>query len=176
VSYDAGKVGGFRKMKATVGYLALVALCAGCSSPSGPEIRPGAPRNHRLLYETFQTESAAADFVMTDPKAWRISREEGRGALELFTQSKYSPAVRSPVNIALIRDRVLSDFVLEVELVQTGKEYGHRDMCLFFGVQSSTNFYYTHLASAADDHAHNIFIVHGASRTKIAQETTTGVD
>ena len=49
-------------------------------------------------------------------------------------------------------------------------------MCLFFGFQSPTNFYYTHLASAADDHAHNIFIVNGAPRIRIATETTQGVN
>jgi hypothetical protein len=80
------------------------------------------------------------------------------------------------VNIALIVDKVFSDFVLEVDLIQTGKEYGHRDMCLFFGFQSPTNYYYTHIATAADDHAHNIFVVNNAPRTKIAKETTKGVN
>jgi len=60
------------------------------------------------------------------------------------------------VNIALLADRLFGDFVLEVDLIQTGKEYGHRDMCLFFGCQSPTNFYYAHIATAADDHAHNV--------------------
>ena len=32
-----------------------------------------------------------------------------------------------------------------------------------------------HLASAADDHAHNVFLVNSAPRTKIARETTDGV-
>jgi len=80
------------------------------------------------------------------------------------------------VNIALIAEKRLADFVLEADLMQTSQEYGHRDMCLFFGFQSPTNFYYTHLASAADDHAHNIFIVKDAPRIKIAKETTKGVN
>src|SRR5262245_59449822 len=135
------------------------------------------PNGYKLLFEQkFDTESSAKDLVFTDSKAWKWSKEENGGALELTQQSQYAPAVRSPVNIALIADKVFTDFILEVDLIQTGKEYGHRDMCLFFGFQNPTNFYYTHIATAADDHAHNVFIVQNAPRVKIAKETTQGVN
>ena len=137
----------------------------------------GIPDGYKLLFEQkFDAESAAKDFVFTDSKAWKWSKDENGGALELTQQSQYTPAVRSPVNIALIADKVFTDFVLEADLIQTGKEYGHRDMCLFFGFQNPTNFYYTHIATAADDHAHNVFIVKSAPRVKIAKETTKGVN
>jgi hypothetical protein len=84
--------------------------------------------------------------------------------------------VRSPVNIALISGQTFGDFVLDVDLIQTGKEYGHRDMCLFFGFQNPTNFYYAHIATAADKNAHNVFLVKNAPRTNIAKETTKGVN
>ena len=128
----------------------------------------------KLLYEQkFDSAAALKDFIMTDRKAWRFSPSN---ALELVTQSDYKPIVRSPVNIALIADKVFEDFVLDVDLIQTGREYGHRDMCLFFGFQSPTNFYYAHIATAADPHAHNIFIVNGQPRTNIAKKTTKGVN
>jgi hypothetical protein len=137
----------------------------------------GIPKGYKPLYEQrFHTEAALKDFAMTDPQAWRFVKTNETAAIELSRQSKYTPAVRSPVNVALIADKLFGDFVLDVDLIQTGKEYGHRDMCLFFGFQSPTNFYYTHVATAADDHAHNIFIVNGAPRTKIAKETTKGVN
>ncbi len=135
------------------------------------------PAGYKLLYEQrFVSAEALADFVFTDPGAWRHAVERGNGALELARQSRYKPAVRSPVNIALLGQQVFGDFILEVDLIQTGKEYGHRDMCLFYGVQNPTNFYYTHIATAADDHAHNTFIVTNAPRIKIAKETTKGVN
>jgi hypothetical protein len=135
------------------------------------------PRGYKLLYEqNFGDPSAIRDFVVTDPKAWKISQEGGHSALELVAQSNYKPLVRSPFNIALVRDKLFADFILEADLMQTGKEYGHRDMCLFFGFQNPTNFYYVHIATAADDHAHNIFLVKNAPRTKIAKETTKGVN
>jgi len=65
---------------------------------------------------------------------------------------------------------------LDADVIQTGKEYGHRDMCFFFGFESPEEFYYAHIATAADDHAHNIFIVNKEPRTKIAITTTKGVN
>ena len=112
------------------------------------------PSDYKLLYEQkFDVPAALKDFLMTDTAAWKWTEDGKTSALELVQQSKYEPVVRSPVNIALIADKVFTDFVLEADLIQTGKEYGHRDMCLFFGFQNPTNFYYTHIATAADDHA-----------------------
>jgi hypothetical protein len=137
----------------------------------------GLPEGYKLLYEQkFDQPGAISDFVMTDPKAWRLSTTNDQSALELTKQSEYKPIVRSPVNIALIADKVFGDFILEADFIQTGKEYGHRDMCVFYGFQSPTNFYYTHIATAADKNAHNIFIVNNAPRTNIAKETTKGVN
>lgn len=146
--------------------------------PKGPLVFPDkVPDGYKLVYEQrFVTPDSLFDFRFTDPAAWRFAKSNDNSALELVTQSKYTPIVRSPFNIALLADKLFGDFVLEVDLIQTGKEYGHRDMCLFFGFQSPTNFYYAHIATAADDHAHNIFIVNNAPRTKIAKETTKGVN
>jgi hypothetical protein len=135
-----------------------------------------APAGKLLYQQDFEKPGALKDFVMTDPAAWKVATTKDKRALELTRQSQYKPPVRSPVNIALIAGRVFSDFVLEVDLVQTGREYGHRDMCLFFGVQNPTNFYYAHIATAADPNAHNIFVVTNAPRKNIAMETTKGVN
>jgi len=136
------------------------------------------PEGYKLLYQQdFTQPKALADFVMTDPGAWRhATGDQGRGAIELHRQSQYEAKVRSPFNIALVADKVFGDFILEVEMKQTGKEYGHRDMCLFFGVQDPSNFYYSHIATQTDDHAHNVFIVKDAPRTKISTHTTQGVN
>ncbi len=134
------------------------------------------PPEYRVVYEqTFTTREGLGEFVFSDPAAWRFASTNGNGALELAHQSRYQPPVRSPVNIALLAGQRFGDFILEVDLIQTGKEYGHRDMCVFFGMQDPTHFYYTHIATAADDHAHNTFIVTNAPRVKIARETTAGV-
>lgn len=147
------------------------------AAQAGAPPPPALPAGYTLLYEqTFQSESALKDFLFSDPAAWRVSIEDGRGALELHRQSQYTPPVRSPFNIALLANKRFGDFILEAEVTQTGREYGHRDMCFFFGVKDPANFYYAHLATAADDHAHNVFIVNDEPRVKLGPALTRGVD
>ena len=137
---------------------------------------PGIPAGYQLQYEqSFDSPEALKGIVFSDPKAWRHAKDGDNGSLELFGKSDYNPKDRSPFNIALIADRIFSDFVMDVELQSTVKPYGHQDMCLFYGFEATNKFYYTHIAVAADPHAHNIFIVNDASRTAIANETTRGV-
>lgn len=134
------------------------------------------PAGYRLVYEqSFDLPGSLGDFVMSDTNAWRHSVDEKDLALELYQQSKYSPPHRSPLNMALIAGHKFGDFILEVNMLQTGREYGHRDMCLFFGFQDPAHFYYVHIAAAADDNAHNVFIVNDAPRKNIATRTTAGV-
>jgi hypothetical protein len=135
------------------------------------------PRGYKLLYEqSFEKPDSIKSFQMTDPAAWKYGKEDTGGSLELAAQSKYNPEVRSPVNIALIKDKIFGDFILEADLIQTGKEYGHRDMCIFFGFQKPTQFYYVHIATKADQNAHNVFIVNDKPRANIAKTTTPGVN
>ncbi len=139
------------------------------------------PPLHRLLYrQGMRSESAVRDFAFSDPSAWRYHQAgqelKELPALELFQQSQYEPPHRSPLNIALVDGQRFSTFVVDMKVQQTGREYGHRDLCLFFGFQDPSHFYYTHISSQTDDHAHNIFLVNGAPRIKISTSTTSGHD
>jgi hypothetical protein len=78
------------------------------------------------------------------------------------------------LNISLLKDVHVGDFVLEVDVLSTARDYGHRSMCLFFGYQDPSHFYYVHFGKQTDDHANQIFIVNEAARAKISTETTDG--
>lgn len=133
--------------------------------------------NFKTLYiNDFSEEEALEDFVFTDKAAWRWAKVEGKNAMELHGKSKYEPPYRSPHNIALVRGKAFGDFDLELDLMQTGKEYGHRDLCIFFGFQDPANYYYAHIATAADAHAHSVFLVDDAARKSICDDRTKGVD
>lgn len=137
---------------------------------------PKVPAGYKLLYEQdFSKPEALKDFAFSDPAAWRLAKEQGKPTLELHKQSVYKPEHRSPLNIALIADKVFGDFVLEVEVLSTKKPYPHQDMCLFFGFVGPMEYYYNHVAVAADPNAHNVFIVNHAPRKNFAKETTKGV-
>ena len=126
--------------------------------------------------QKFDSAEAMKEFRFTDPGAWQLGRDGDNQYLELAKQSDYKPPHRSPVNIALLADRQVEDFTLEADLLQTGRDYGHRDMVVFFGFQDPAHYYYAHIATATDPHAHNIFIVNDAPRVKISTFTTQGFD
>ncbi len=160
-------------------YLILIAiLFIQCKTASFIAQESIVPDGYNLVYaQDFESPQAIRDFEMTDSRAWKISPDEtGSHTLELFGKSEYESRVRSPFNIALIKDLSVGDFILEADLSQSGREYGHRDLCLFFNVNSATNFYYVHIASVADDNANNIFLVNDEPRTNIATKTTEGTN
>lgn len=142
---------------------------------SAPEVltekRNGLPL---AFFEDF--ESGAGRWTQTDPNAWKVTPADQNHVYTLFQQSKYEPPVRSPFNIARIKDVKVSDFVVQARMEQTGKEYGHRDMVVVFGYQDPSHFYYVHIATKADEVAHSILIVNGQPRVSIVKERTDGAD
>ncbi len=149
--------------------LLLASFHASAAEPSG------IPEGFTLQYQQdFKSAESLKDFVFTDASAWQWVEGEGKSAMELQKQSAYKPEVRSPVNIALIGAKQFGDFVMEAECMQTGKEYGHRDMIFVFGFQEPAKYYYTHIATKADNHANQIFIVNGKPREKISKTSNEG--
>jgi hypothetical protein len=135
------------------------------------------PKHYKLVYEqSFDKAEAIKDFVFTQPDKWVLSDGKKGKAVEFTGISDYQPPFRSPHTLGFIKDLVVGSFVLEADLLQTGKEYGHRDMCIAFGFHDPAHFYYAHMASKMDDHAHQIMLVDKAPRTKISSFTTQGVD
>lgn len=135
------------------------------------------PDDYKLVYtQDFESKEAINTFEMTDAKVWRISSGENNTCIELFAKSNYTPEVRSPFNIVVIKEVLVGDFIFEIKLNQNGREYPHRDLCLIFGMNNASNFYYTHIASKADAHANSIFIVNDEPRKSIAATRTDGTN
>jgi len=134
-----------------------------------------AEKKLKLVYKD-DFEKGAKNWEPTDKNAWRLRKTAKGLVYNQFKGSKYKPPHRSPVNISLLKDVYVGDFVLKVKVRSTIKDYGHRDMCLFFGYQDKAHFYYVHLGKKTDDHANQIFIVDGKPRTKISIKTTKGTN
>jgi len=125
-----------------------------------------------LVKEDF--EEGAERWEPTDKNAWKLVQGNGSQVLSLFQQSKYKPEFRSPLNYTLLKETPVGDFMLDVKVLSTARDYGHRDACIFFGHQNANQFYYVHLAKQQDDHANQIFIVNNAARVKISETSTKG--
>ena len=122
-------------------------------------------------------EKGADRWEPTDPKAWKVTQIDGKRVYDQHKKrSSYNPPHRSPYNISLVKDVYVGDFVLDARVRSTHPDYGHRDVCLFFGYQDAGHFYYVHLGKKTDAHANQIFVVDGKPRTKISTKTTAGTN
>jgi hypothetical protein len=149
------------------GLLAAIALVAAVHVAS--PVRAELP-----IVVSEENEAGSGRWRPTDERAWKIGETPSGKVFSLFKQSEYKPPYRSPVNIALLDDAIVGDFVLECRLQSTVKDYAHRSMVVVFGYQNPAHFYYVHFGKRTDDHANQIFIVDGAPRVKISSKTTPG--
>lgn len=125
-----------------------------------------------VFFDDF--ESGADRWEQSDSRAWKVIDLKGNHVYSQFQKSDVTTPVRSPFNRALVKDLIVNDFVIDVRLQSTVKDYNHRDLCLFFGYQDPAHLYYVHLGKVTDDHANQVFIVNNEPRKKISTETTPG--
>ena len=132
-----------------------------------------------LFKENF--ENGFNRWQTTDPDAaepsWKIIDADPKAITRCASPatSKYQPPYRSPLSIALLKDVKVGDFELTVRVQNTNKTAGpHRDLCIFWGYQDPSHFYYVHFGAKADPHACQIFIVNDAPRTMITVEQAKG--
>jgi len=158
--------------------IAVLSCCLVSLALVAAAVLGGPPANelNRLplvFFDDFQSGDANR-WEQSDPQAWKVIEQESNKVYSQFQQSKVETPVRSPFNRALVKELVVGDFVLDVKLQSTIKDYDHRDMCLFFGFQDPAHLYYVHLGKKADDHANQIFIVNNEPRKKISTTSTAG--
>jgi hypothetical protein len=124
-----------------------------------------------LMDENFS--SGVQHWEPASPEGWKLIDIDGGKAFSQFKNIDISKRLphRSPWNVALLKDFVVSDLVMEVKVRETAKEYPHRDACLVFGYQNPSHFYYVHFAAVTGDpHADQIFIVNDADRKSITDK------
>jgi len=100
-----------------------------------------------LLNETF--EEGAARWEPSDREAFAVIEENGNHVYAVLKNSFYEPPVRSPVNIATLKD-------------------------LTVGYQDPSHYYYVHFGLKSDPHSNSIFLVNGEPRVSIARSRTGG--
>jgi hypothetical protein len=141
----------------------------------------GAPPSEQDTVENkpwvWTAEDPAQDVLweFKDPDGWKFVEVDGQRVLSQFRKaSDYQPPHRSPLHIALLKEQTFESFQLDAWVKSTHAEYGHRDVCLFFGYAAPDQFYYVHMASEMDDRANQIFVVNKADRIKISTKTNAG--
>lgn len=111
-----------------------------------------------------------------DPKSFNLIEVKGADgktthAMRAEGTSKYKTKFRYPPNFALLKDVVVGDFEITARTQNTRPEAGpHRDMCVFWGYQDDTHFYYVHMGAinTPDTNSCRIFVVDNGDRKPIS--------
>jgi hypothetical protein len=134
-----------------------------------------------VVKEDFEKGMSRWRTTDPDPKegVWEVievkNGDKANHALRVKGISKYQPPHRSPHSIALLKDVKVGDFELTARVQNTNKTAGaHRDLCIFWGYQDPSHFYYVHFGAKADPHACQIFIVNDAPRKMITKQEAKG--
>lgn len=152
-------------------FLVLISALAGHVGAAEPDRELlGMPL---LYHDDFQSPDTSR-WEPSDPKAWKLTDQNGNQVFQQYAQSKVQTPVRSPFNRCVLKDVIVGDFVLDLKFQSTARDYPHRSLCLFFGYQDPAHMYYVHFGQKTDDHANQIFIVNNEPRTKISTKTTPG--
>lgn len=156
---------------------AMLIVAMSCSFAWGADSYPVVHIDH---FEDGLSQWQTTDIDAAAKSVWKIARLPGSDgsqtkALRVTGPSDYQPPHRSPLSIALLKETHVSDFELNVKLQSTNVNAGpHRDLCLFWGYQDPTHFYYVHLGAKSDPNACQIFIVDDAPRRPITQKQAKG--
>lgn len=127
------------------------------------------------IYEA-DFEKGIDDWDLIDD-GWKHVRSGNSKVLSLHKKkSNYKPTFRSPTHLAVLKENEVSSFQLDLRVQSTHKDYGHRDVCFFFGYQSPDEYYYVHLGKKTDPHCNQIFVVNKAERKKISLSTSEGTN
>ena len=90
--------------------------------------------------------------------------------LSLKRQSDFKPKVRSPFNLAWFEGGEWGSFTLTAEVRLDLFNDGNNDVCIAFGKEGETKFYYAHLGEKADKVHLQLHLVNDADREKITAE------
>ena len=149
--------------------LILVISCVGLTANACAQ-DADAKFTSKVFAEDF--EAGTERWELVDPKSWALGEHGlGKSLAIIQRESEYTPAVRSPLHIALIKDLELADFELTLKVKSTKDTGAHRDCCLFFNYQDPTHFYYVHFGAKPDPASGQIFIVNDAPRTPLTSNT-----
>jgi len=128
------------------------------------------PASRAVFVDSFAAGLAAWELLT--PGSWRIRDEAEAAVLVLAKPGKQRPPVRRPGEYALVKGMEWGDVTLTVKVhTLCPPSVKGRDVCILFGMQDETHFYYAHLCSDSNGRTHNVVMkVAGKKRLAITKE------
>jgi len=124
----------------------------------------------RAEVEVTRPLDARDGWSFGDRDAWEWQGEGDDTTLVLKKKSNFKPAVRSPFNLAWFDGGEWESFTLEMEVRLDLFNEGNNDVCIAFGKETDTRFYYAHLGEKADQVHLQMHLVNDADRKAITRK------
>jgi len=119
-------------------------------------------------------QPAPQDWQPMDPDSWEFTKDGKRSVYALIKDSDYQPEYITPLNYSVLNNVYVTDFICDMWVRSTMSDYAHRDMCVFFGYQNPTQFYYVHFGLRSDKRSNSIMKVDAFERRNIVNYRTDG--
>lgn len=129
-----------------------------------------------VFSQGFGKDKSMEAFDFSNASKWLISKSGKTGkSLKCLGKGDYQNPLQGPSIVAILKGYELKDFVLEMDIVQDGKDFSLLDFCIFFGVKDTANYCYAQIASNAGKKMHNVFMVKGDKPKRIGAVNEKGV-
>jgi hypothetical protein len=143
--------------------LMLIFFCAFANAQKLPE-------GHILQYQqNFSDEKSLSDFSFDHAASWGIFSANGNYYLQCTGAKDTLGNTSLPAHIAVLRNKIFGDFILEADVMPESDTSGFGEACLFLGMKDMTRYYYIQLASVSDSARHGIYLVKNSVLSKLTE-------
>jgi hypothetical protein len=134
-------------------------------------------KSFKTVYsQGFSKDKCIKEFDFTNEDKWLISKVGKTGkSLKCIGTGSYESGYYGPNIMAFLKDYELEDFVLELDVIQNGKDYSLLDFCIFFDIKDAEHFCYAQLSNIANKKTHNLFMVNGDKPQRLGKSFEKGI-
>lgn len=131
------------------------------------------PEGYILQYQQgFSGSMPLSDFTFSDPASSGIFNQAGNYYLQCMGNA-LQPSL--PVNMAILKNRIFGDFILEADVMSLADSNGLGEACICLGMKDNTKYYYLRLANQKDTILNSAYLVNKSMVTKLTPTSEKSV-
>lgn len=121
------------------------------------------PEGYILQYQqNFSAGKSLGDFQFTTLRKWGLQTSKGNYYLQLSDENPANGIPSPPQNLAVLKNHIFGDFILEADIMPYADQSGFKEACLFLGLKDTTKYYYIHLPAETDSIRPAIYVLKNA--------------
>ena len=126
------------------------------------------PEGYILQYQqNFNDAKSLSDFSVVKPELWGIYKAGANYYLQFAGSGTYNPQPALPQNMAILKNHIFGDFILEADVMPLIDTSGFGEICLFLGIKDQSKYYCIQLANRCDSLTHGIYVVKNSVAKKL---------